>query len=159
MNNTEHEIQTLFAKIYDSSIELKSAQKNSISLLTEAGRNEWAESLSSRLSESFELIGEMAGHATDDTVKLRKLLESSKYKDIFNFVKYGNWVKNQVISPIDEIYDLLTKHQKTLKSTLTDLESQIEKTSAPSLQNPLILQRDRIEMQLESFDRVMKMLE
>jgi hypothetical protein len=75
MNNTEHEIQTLFGKIYDSSIELKDAQKSSISLLTEAGRNEWADNLSSRLSESFELIGEMAGHATDDTVKLRKLLE------------------------------------------------------------------------------------
>jgi hypothetical protein len=159
MNNTEHQIQTLFGKIYDSSMALKDAKKNSISLLTEAGRNEWAESLSSRLNESFELIGEMAGHATDDTVKLRKLLESSKYKDIFNFVKYGNWVKDQVIAPIDEIYDLLTKNKITLKNTLADLNNQIEKTITPSLQKPLILQRDRIEMQLESFERVMKMLE
>jgi hypothetical protein len=101
----------------------------------------------------------MAGHATDDTVKLRKLLESSKYKDIFNFVKYGHWVKNQVIAPIDEIYDLLTKNKATLGKTLIDLTNQIEKTISPSLQKPLILQRDRIEMQLESFERVMKMLE
>jgi hypothetical protein len=159
MSNTEHQIQTLFGKIYDSSMALKDAKKDSISLLTEAGRNEWAESLSSRLSESFELIGEMAGHATDDSVKLRKLLESSKYKDIFNFMKYGNWVKTQVIAPIDEIYELLTSHKKTLEKTLIDLTDQIEKTTSASLQKPLILQKDRIEMQLESFERVIGMFE
>jgi hypothetical protein len=74
-NNTEHEIQTLFGKIYDSSLWLKDAKKSSVSLLTEAGRNEWAESLSERMNESFELIGEMAGYATDDAVRLRKILE------------------------------------------------------------------------------------
>jgi hypothetical protein len=74
-------------------------------------------------------------------------------------VKYGNWVKTQVIAPIDEIYDLLTKNKVTLEKTLTDLTTQIEKTTSPSLQKPLILQKDRIEMQLESFERVMVMLE
>lgn len=60
LNNTEHEIQTLFGKIYSASIALKDSQYESVSLLTEAGRNEWADSLSARLADSFELIGEMA---------------------------------------------------------------------------------------------------
>ena len=87
-NNVEHRIQTLFTEIYESSLGLQEAKKSSISLLTEAGANEWAKSLSNRLKESFELMNERAGLATDDAVELRKLLESSQYKDIFNFVKY-----------------------------------------------------------------------
>lgn len=159
MNNTEHEMQTLFGKIYESSLTLKWAQKSSVSLLTEAGRNEWAESLSERMNESFELIGEMAGYATDDAVRLRKILENSKYKDIFNFVKYGNWVKNQVIAPIDEIYLLLQQNHAILSASLISIDAQIHDTKTPSLQKPLILQKDRIDMQLDSFERVMKMLE
>lgn len=45
VNNLEYEIQNLFQKITESSISLKKEKKNTISLLTEAGRNEWAENL------------------------------------------------------------------------------------------------------------------
>ena len=158
-NNTEHRIQTLFSDIYESAIELKSAKKSSITLLTEAGQNEWAQSLSSRLSDSFELMNDRARLATDDAVELRELLESSKYRDIFNFVKYGNWIRTQILSPIDEIILLLAKNRATLESTLTTLESQISLTPEPSLQKPLILQRERIESQLESFRRIGEMLQ
>jgi hypothetical protein len=106
-NNTEHHIQTLFTEIYVSSLGLKSAKKNSISLLTEAGANEWAKNLSSRIEESFGFMNEHARLATDDAVALRRLLESSKYKDIFNFVKYGNWIRTEILAPIDEIHSLL----------------------------------------------------
>jgi hypothetical protein len=158
-NNTEHRIQTLFTEIYESSIELKEAKKSSITLLTEAGANEWAKSLASRLEKSFELINTRARLATDDAVELRKLLESSQYKDIFNFVKYGNWIRTQILAPIDEIYLLLTSHHATLKSTVTSLDTQISTTTEPSLQKPLILQRERIVVQLESMERIMTMLD
>jgi hypothetical protein len=175
MHDTEHEIQTLFGRIYDSSLALKSAGKDSISLLTEAGRNEWADSLSSRLADSFALIGEMAGHATDDTISLRKILENSKYKDIFNFVKYGDWVKTQVLTPIEEILLLLTKNHDILTRTIVSLDSQIAGIPLqhegvptigggvvapdPSLQKPLILQKERFEMQIESITRMIEILQ
>ena len=158
LNNTEHEIQTLFGKIYSASIALKDSQYESVSLLTEAGRNEWADSLSARLADSFELIGEMAWDATENTTKLRNLLESSRYKDIFNFVKYGNWVKSQVLEPIEEILALLEKHRSIIWVTLSDIEKQIANTLEPSLQKPLILQKSRLEMQIENFDRNIEML-
>ncbi len=158
-NNIEHRIQTLFSDIYESSMDLKEAKKSSISLLTEAGANEWAKSLSSRLEESFELMNEHARLATDDAVELRELLESSRYKDIFNFIRYGNFIRNQVLSPIDEIYDLLSKHRHTLEGTISSLDAQISTTHEASLQKPLILQRQRLEMQMESIVRVMEMLE
>jgi len=170
-NNTEHRIQTLFTEIYESSLDLKKAKKTSISLLTEAGANEWAKSLSSRLEKSFELMNARARLATDDAVELRKLLESSQYRDIFNFVKYGNWIRTQILAPIDEIYLLLTSHHATLESTVLSLDRQITGSPPskggqggnisldPSLQKPLILQRERIVVQLESMERIMTMLE
>jgi len=158
-NNIEHRIQTLFTEIYESSLELKDAKKSSIALLTEAGSNEWAKSLSSRLEKSFELMNARARLATDDAVELRKLLESSQYRDIFNFVKYGNWIRTQILAPIDEIYLLLDKNHATLENTISSLDTQIAMTSDPSLQKPLILQKERIKIQLESMKRIMVMLE
>lgn len=107
VDNTEHEIQTLFGKIANSSIDLRASSKESISLLTEAGRNEWKENLSGKINDSLTFLSERASLTTEDTTTLRKLLESSKYRDIFNFTKYGNWIKKQIIEPIDDILSLL----------------------------------------------------
>ena len=93
VNNTEHKIQTLFQGITRASIALKSGQKKSVSLLTDAGRGEWTDNLSSKIRDSFEVISQMAGTATDQSIELRSILEKSKYADIFNFVKYGNWIQ------------------------------------------------------------------
>lgn len=158
-NNTEHEIQTLFSNIYKSSLELKSGKKQSVSLLTEASQNAWADNLSGKIQESFELIGEMAKNATEDTLRLRNLLESSKYKDIFNFVKYGNWIKMQVIEPINEIHQLLEKNRDILEKTVVEIDKQISDTDDTILQKPLILQKERLLLQKESIERVIYMLE
>lgn len=100
----------------------------------------------------------MAENATNDTIELRKILESSQYKDIFNFVKYGNWVKTQVIEPIDEIHELLEKNKNTIDTTITELDKQISNTKDSSLQKPLIIQKERLELQIENFERVITML-
>lgn len=157
-NNTEHTIQNLFAKVNIASIVLKKEQKNSISLLTEAWRNEWAESLSSRLRESFEIISKNAEFATEKSLELRKKLEESQYRELFNFSKYGNWIKTQVIAPIREISELLEKNKHTLEDTLTHIESQISTVSDVSFRRPLELQRERIISELNNFDRMIEIL-
>lgn len=159
VNNTEHEIQTRFKKIITASITLKQAKKESLSLLDEANQNLWNDNLSERLSNSFESISTMASQATNDTVELRKILEASKYKDIFNFTKYGNWTKKQILEPIEEIYLLLSKNHDTIKITMQSLDLQIEKIQDPSLKKPLILQKERLEIQIQSIERVLKMLD
>ncbi len=158
MNNTEHKIQTLFSNISDSSDDLKWWQTEAISLLSDAAQNEWQENLSGRIAQSFKLIGKLAGNATDKTVELRNILESSEYKDIFNFVKYGNWVKKQILEPIESILLLLNKNRDTLKKTISSLESQISDISDPSLQKPLMLQKERLIMQVESFNTTIELL-
>jgi len=158
MNNTEHKIQTLFSDIQESSDNLNSGKENTISLLSKASENEWKENLSGKLTESFELINKLAKSTTDKTIKLRNTLESSKYKDIFNFVKYGNWVKKQILEPIEEILLLLKKNSDTLKDTISSLDFQITTTTDPSLQKPLILQQERLKMQVESFQKNIDLL-
>jgi DNA-directed RNA polymerase subunit F len=158
-SNTEHHIQSLFREIDESAELLENEKKTTILLLDAAKQNEWRENLMGKINTSTELLAKLAGTATDDSRKLRSLLESSKYKDIFNFMKYGNWVKKQILEPIESIFLLLEKNHNTIEKTLTSLDSQISITTDPSLQKPLILQKDRLKIQLESFERVMKMLE
>lgn len=158
-NNLEHEIQTLFVDITESSIELKKEKKSSISLLTEAGRNEWKENLSGKIEDSFEIIAKWAEVATKKSVELEKLLSDSKYKDIFNFTKYGGWIKTQILEPLREIHELLEKNNDTLEGILSQIEEQIRETNSPSLKKPLELQKERIKIQLESFKKMITMID
>ncbi len=159
LNNTEHKIQTWFQSITRASIALKAWQQESVSLLTDAGRGEWTDDLSGRIRDSFARVSEVASTATEETVGLRDILEKSRYKDIFNFAKYTNWIQSQVLSPITEILSLLERNHTTLTATLSALDTQIRETTDPSLRHPLILQRERLEMQLDSMAPIIEMLE
>lgn len=158
-NNLEYKIQRLFGEIDESAKKLETEKQTTISLLTEAWQNEWKENLLGKINESTELLGQIAGDATSDTVKLRETLENSRYKEIFNFVKYGDWVKKQILEPIESILLLLKQNHATIGKTLSSLDIQISTTSDPSLQKPLELQKERLLLQKESFERVMKMME
>ncbi|MDD2693945.1 MAG: hypothetical protein PHY14_03355 [Candidatus Gracilibacteria bacterium] len=158
-SNTEHTIQTLFGEIDESAQKIEIEKENTINLLDEASQNAWQENLLGKINESTKLLGEIAGDATSDTVKLRNILEQSKYKDIFNFVKYGNWVKRQILEPIESILLLLETNHATIEKTIISLDAQISETSDPSLQKPLELQKERLILQKESFERVIGMLE
>lgn len=74
-------------------------------------------------------------------------------------MKYGNWVKKQILEPIESILLLLEQNHATIEKTIASLDSQIATTTDPSLQKPLELQKERLFLQKESFERVMGMLE
>lgn len=152
-NNLEHTIQTRFGEIADASIDLKNEKKAWISLLAEASRNEWKENLSGKLETSFEIMAQRAQVATEKSGELKNILTTSKYKDIFNFVKYGQWIKTQIIEPLEEISSLLKKNKHTLEGIVIKLETQINETKDPSFKRPLELQKSRITMQIDSFDQ------
>lgn len=153
MNNTEHEIQTLFVNIDTSSHILRASNESTISLLDEAGRNDWKENLLGKISESLKILSDTASLATEDTQKLRALLESSQYKDIFNFSKYGNWVKKQILEPIEEILLLLEKNHVILEKAIESLDTEILSTTNSSHKSVLALQKERLEIQAKSFEK------
>ncbi len=157
-NDTEHRIQELFSKIDRASKSLDTTSDEATRLLDEAGRNEWKENLLGKINESNALISELASTATSDTTKLRKILENSKYKDIFNFSKYGSWVKREILEPINAILLLLEKNRDTLRWLILSLETQIKTTTESSHRTPLELQKKRLELQVESFERMIVMM-
>ncbi len=158
-NNLEYKVQDLFADIDMKSKRLSDSNDTIIHLLDEAKRNEWKDGLLTKLNDSIEVISSLSSDSVDATRKLRETLESSKYRDIFNFVKYGGWVKTQILEPIESILLLLEKNRDILKSTIVSLENQIIETSDSTLRGPLTLQKDRFEMQVESFERNIGLLE
>lgn len=162
-HNKEHVIQGLFHEIMDASISLKDEKKNSVTLLTEAWENEWVENLSERLNTSFEAINKNAETATSKSVTLRKELENSEYKAIFNFPKYDQWIRTQVLTPIEELLTLVKKNEKTIQQTLAEMENSKEHDTGNiwswTAGKALETQKSRFELQLESFGRMRTMLE
>ena len=73
-------------------------------------------------------------------------------------MKYGNWIKKQILEPIESILLLLEKNHAILMSTIESLTEQIRETSDSSLRNPLELQKNRLILQKESFERNIKLL-
>jgi len=141
------------------STELEQEKSRTIGLLSDAGQNLWKENLSGNIDTSLELLGKLTGNSTNQSIELRELLTSSRYKDVFNFVKYGNWVKKQILEPIESILLLLSKNHDILIQTRESLEHQIQTESDPSLAKPLMLQKERINLQIENFERTIEMLE
>lgn len=163
-HNTEHTIQALFHDIYEASVGLKAEKKESISLLTEAGQNAWVDNLSGKLNSSFEELNDMARLATDNSIDLRKELENSKYKDIFNFKKYDNWIKTQVLAPIEEILELLEKNRAVVAREIESIEAGAKKKITDNMwwstgNRALEVQKERFQMQIESFDRMITMMQ
>ncbi len=157
-NNTEYTIQNLFSELDTKAKKLQTTNDVTLALLDEARRNEWKENLLGKINESLTLLSDIAGSSTEESAKLRKILESSKYKDIFNFSKYGHWIKIQILEPIESILLLLEKNHATLEKTIESLEKQITDTPDPSLHGPLILQKDRLILQQESFTKNIELL-
>lgn len=99
-----------------------------MNLLDEARRNEWKDSLLTKINESNEILAKLASTATDDTRRLREILESSEYQSIFNFSKYRSWVKRQILEPLDSIYLLLGENRDRISETIEEIKKQIEVT-------------------------------
>ncbi len=157
-NDTEYTIQNLFSELDTKAKKLQSTSDTILGLLYEARRNSWKENLLGKINESITLLSDIASASTEDSQKLRKILESSKYKEIFNFTKYGKWVKIQILEPIESILLLLDQNRVTMERIMEALGDQLTLVSDPSLQKPLILQKDRLILQHKSFSKNIELL-
>lgn len=158
MNQEEYTIQALFNTLDEKAKKLQTTKETNITLLSEAEQNAWKDNLSGKINDSLTLLSDLAKTSTDESQKLRALLESSKYREVFNFVKYGNWVKKQILEPIESILLLLETNHATIERTIISLDSQISTTTDPSLQKPLVLQKERLILQKKSFERNITLL-
>lgn len=121
--------------------------------MTEAKNANWTENLSTKINSSFLEINNLALNSTNLSIKLRKKLQNSDYKNIFNFTKYDSWLKKQIILPMENLIEVLEKNEKILKNNIKSIENQILQTQDSSLQKPLELQKIRLENQLENISK------
>lgn len=158
-HHTEYAIQSRFQKIDATSTLLKARQESTVSLLTEAGRNEWVNNLSGRINASFAELNTLASISTKNSVELRHMLEQSQYKDIFNFGKYDAWIKRQILEPIDELIAVLGHHENIITEARSALSTQISNTDNPAHRAPLEAQDKRFELQYHEFVKMRTLLE
>lgn len=121
--------------------------------MTEAKNANWTENLSTKINSSFLEINNLALNSTNLSIKLRKKLQNSDYKNIFNFTKYDSWLKKQIILPLKNLIEVLEKNEKILKNNIKSIENQILQIEDSSLQKPLELQKIRLENQLENISK------
>lgn len=122
--------------------------------MTEAKNANWTENLSTKINSSFLEINNLALNSTNLSIKLRKKLQNSDYKNIFNFTKYDSWLKKQIILPMENLIEVLEKNEKILKNNIKSIENQILQIEDSSLQKPLELQKIRLENQLENISKM-----
>lgn len=127
--------------------------QENIRFLTEAKNANWTENLSTKINSSFLEINNLALNSTNLSIKLRKKLQNSDYKNIFNFTKYDSWLKKQIILPLRNLIEVLEKNEKILKNNIKSIENQILQIEDSSLQKPLELQKIRLENQLENISK------
>lgn len=91
------------------------------------------------------------------------MLETSKYKDIFNFTKYDRWIARQILTPIEELISLLEKTKKILTKSIEALEAQSRKKIGDNFwgssgTQAIQAQKTRLEMQMQQTETLLNTL-
>ncbi len=129
-----------------------------IRFLQDAQHNNWLENLGGNIEISFKNINTIANSATNESLELKKILENSRYKEIFNFNKLNSWLKKEILEPIHEIIILLEKNQKILENTNSALVAQIQETQEITHKQPLELQQKRLEIKIVEIQNMKNLL-
>lgn len=114
----------------------------------------------SSIGKSFETLWELVNKGNSLWIRINeKFTNLEKIKDIFDLSMFQNWMKKEIHSPFDRLVKLLTESKNLNIQTTVNLESLIEKENESSLKNPLILQKERLEIQkqeLEKFENLIQ---
>ncbi len=156
-----HKVQLIndkFEQIDTLSKSLDESSKNISSFLNEAKKNNWKDALLLKINDGIDNVNKATKDSLETSNELKSLLENSKYKDIFNFPLYGNWIKARIIIPLENIKELLEKNYLIIENTIKDIEKQMHSTSDSSLAWPLQLQKERLGMQKNQFEKQTKMI-
>lgn len=122
-NNILYRINDTFRMLEVSSLALQDTSKYLVLSLSDAQKNEWRDNLISKITDGIVKVNSSAEKSVRDTLLLRRLLEQSQYREIFNFPLFEGWIRTQVITPIDEIIVLLKQNHNILERALLSSES------------------------------------
>ena len=141
-------INDLFTTIDDESKTLEMNKNEIKTLLKQASDNDWKDSLLLKINSQIEVINSNAVSAIDTSLKLKKQIEESKYKTMFNFQIFNSWIKKQIYEPLEEIKYLLEINLNKIKISIKNIDAQILVIDKPSHKWTLELQKKRINSQI-----------
>lgn len=141
-------INSLFLNIDKSSNSLENSKLEVKNYLEEAKSNSWEDWLLLKINNSISKINDLAKNTINLSLKLKEEMIKSKYKDIYDFKIYDNWIKKQIYKPLFDIKELLEVNLKILSETIGNLERQIKSTDE-ICSKPLKLQKIRIDLQIK----------
>ncbi len=160
--STGHEITTInnhFENIDKYSERLIKEKEILSNLLSKAIKNDWKDSLLLEINSWIKKINNNASLAVNNSLELKHRIQKSKYKKMFNFSIYNSWIKKQIITPLEQIKDLLNSNLLKLKETLKQITNQIKETKDNSLSWPLTANKLRIEKKIVDIEKHMKAMD
>lgn len=129
-------------------------EKDNLSIqLKEAMNNDWNDWLLNKINQWLENINKYAENSVNTNVKLKNEINISKYKEMFNFSIYNSWIKKQILTPLEQISELLNKNLDILIENKNSIEKQINETTDISLKWPLVASKTRIEMKIIEIEK------
>ena len=159
---TGHEITTInnsFENIDEYSKKLETEKLELIELLADAKNNDWKDSLLIKINSGIVIINNQASKAINQSINLKKLIEKSKYTEMFNFAIYNSWIKKQILIPLEQIHDLLIQNVSLLEKQIVDIDVQLSgeldssKSAALSMSKTRsIMRSDEIKKHIENME-------
>ncbi len=159
---TWHEITTInnhFENIDKYSVRLIKEKEILSNLLSKAKKNDWKDSLLTKINSWIKNINNNASNAINTSIELKWTIEKSQYKKMFNFNIYNSWIKKQILTPLEQIKDLLNTNLLKLEETLKQITIQIKETTNSSLSWPLTANKLRIEKKIVDIKKHMKAMD
>ena len=153
---TGHEVTTIknhFENIDDDSKNLEKEKNSLAKSLSDAINNDWKDSLLKNINSGIEEISSLANSAIDTSVELKKEIQNSRYKQMFNFSIYNSWIKKQIYDPLKQVMILLDTNLKWLNQNLENIGHQLKTTSTASLEWPLVASKARTLMKIEDIKK------
>jgi len=118
-------------------------------LLNEAKNNNWIDSLLTKINSKLELINSNANKAINTNIELKKDIENSNYKEMFDYTTYNSWIKKQIIIPLEQIKALLEKNLEILSNQKKEIQDLLKIETDPRKSWPILASKKRVEMRIE----------
>lgn len=157
--NTVLKINELFGKLDIASEDIKSEKKSLAHLLSEAQKNEWKDGLLLEINSGIRNINTTAQSAVVSVLELRNIINESRYKEMFSFGVYNDWIKKQIARPLKQIKELLENNLLILQNSRDEIHQKLQHNHQIEHTSALELSLQRVEMQLRETNQFLPMLE
>lgn len=146
VNHSITQISEGFKKIDEYGNFLDSEKKELSFLLREASENNWKDGLLLKINDGIEKVENWSKKSLESYKKLEKDIDESEYSQMFEKNIYKNWLKNEIITPLKEIEQLLERNKEIIKNMIWEIEQQITETSDEKNKEQLQLASERLAM-------------